>query len=508
VITHPEIRGDTVSKHAPINLATITRKLALRLSIAALLGTAVIAGGGVGAITAAAALANDDLANATVIDPTTLPFNDSVTIDTATLESAEPAGCYQVGKSIWYRITPTANTVLRADISSSSFFDRVVYVYQQTGSGFGGLSTVACASPYYNGQSSATFTVAAGKTYYLQAGGFFSYSTGTLSLSVQAIPPPPNDNFASATPVTSLPFSDNIDTTAATAEPGEPFPCGSTGGTAWYSYTPSQTGSVTATAPAPFSVQLAAYTGGSLGSLTSVGCRYGNLTIHVDSGMTYHFQVGAIVSGGGPIQFQLVQTPPPVANMAFYPGDPSIFDTVQFYDQSYDPGNVGFSTESWNFGDGITATGCCPTHRYAADADYTVKLAVTTTDGRTASISQVVHVRTHDVAITKLTVPQAASAGQTRQITVGVTDNRNPETVQVQLFKSNTSGGFDLVGTLTQSITPRGSNRTTTFSFSYTFTSADAQVGKVTFKVNAAIIGARDALPADNEAIALRTTVK
>jgi len=168
-------------------MASLARKLVLRSSIGAILAATLLAGGGVKTITAAAALANDDFANATVIDPTALPFNDSVTIDSATLESGEPS-CYQIGKSIWYSITPTATAVLRADISTSSFFDRVVYVYQQTGSGFGGLSTVACASPYFNGSSSATFTATAGKTYYLQVGGFFSSSVGTLNLSVQAIP--------------------------------------------------------------------------------------------------------------------------------------------------------------------------------------------------------------------------------------------------------------------------------------------------------------------------------
>jgi hypothetical protein len=33
----------------------------------------------------------------------------------------------------------------------------------------------------------------------------------------------------------------------------------------------------------------------------------------------------------------------------------------------------------------------------------------------------------------------------------------------------------------------------------YTFTAADARIGKVTFKVIANLVGARDALPADNE---------
>ena len=45
------------------------------------------------------------------------------------------------------------------------------------------------------------------------------------------------------------------------------------------------------------------------------------------------------------------------------------------------------------------------------------------------------------------------------------------------------------------------------FGFSYTFTADDAQIGKVTFRAVAVISGARDALPADNEAIAPPTKV-
>ncbi len=103
-------------------------------------------------------------------------------------------------------------------------------------------------------------------------------------------------------------------------------------------------------------------------------------------------------------------------------------------------------------------------------------------------------------------MPKAASAGQTRQIVVGINSRRYPETVEVQLFKS-VPGGFQQVGVLTQSVPVRPSNRTTDLSFSYTFTGADVQVGKVTFKAVARIVDARDALPADNEAIASPTKV-
>ena len=127
--------------------------------------------------------------------------------------------------------------------------------------------------------------------------------------------------------------------------------------------------------------------------------------------------------------------------------------------------------------------------------------------GRTASTSQVVHVRTHDVAITKLSVPQSATTGQTRQITVGVKSTRYPETVQIQLLKSAAGGSFEQIAVLTQSVPVRGGNRTTAFNFSYTFTGADAAIGKVTFRAIAGLISARDALPADYEVIALPTRV-
>jgi hypothetical protein len=104
----------------------------------------------------------------------------------------------------------------------------------------------------------------------------------------------------------------------------------------------------------------------------------------------------------------------------------------------------------------------------------------------------------HDVAIKKFTVPQSARSNQTRQITVGISNNACPDTVQVQLFKNNSL----LLGTLTQFVPVRGKNRTTDFDFSYTFTSTDATAKKVTFTAVATIIGAPDAFPSDNIATA------
>jgi hypothetical protein len=456
---------------------------------------------------AAAAPSNDNFAAATAIDPSALPFNDSVQIDQASTESGEPQPycAVNMAQTIWYAVTPTSSGVMRVS-DSSAFYYQFIAAYRQDGTDISGLLNVACASWAY-GTNGMTFNVDAGKTYYIQAGASF-FSAGTLSVAINVVPPPANDNFANATSLTSVPFSDSVDTTAATVEQGEPAPTcgyGQSAGTVWYAFTPSVTGSYSASIPWPgFSVQDAVYTGSSLTNLSEIACQPFNspLTFHANAGTTYYLQAGGLFGNRGTFTFTLDVAPQPVVNIYYSPSDPSIFDTMQFADGSYDPAGVGIASESWSFGDGGAASGCCPTHRYGADGDYAVKLTVTTGDGRTASKTQTIHVQTHDVSIAKLMVPQTASAGQTRSTSVGIADTRYPETVQVELFKNDV-----VVGTLTQSVPVRTGGRTTTFGFTYTFTKDDAALGKVTFKAVASIVGVRDALPSDNTAVALPTYV-
>ncbi len=113
--------------------------------------------------------------------------------------------------------------------------------------------------------------------------------------------------------------------------------------------------------------------------------------------------------------------------------------------------------------------------------------------------------RTHDVSITRLAVPNSAHVGQTISVTVYLQNTRYPETVEVDLSKS-VPGGFAQVGSLTGSIPVKAAGQTTRFAFSYTVTSDDKAIGKITFRVDARIIDHRDALPADNEL--LSTPVK
>ena len=348
---------------------------------------------------------------------------------------------------------------------------------------------------------------------YINFSGFGTIPAAAIvSLNFQP-PPAPNDDFADANPVPDLPYSETTTTNGATRETDEPFgTClSSTDETLWWAFTPSETQTVSVSARGDMVFYAAVYTGSSLSNLSQVACGSFDLASFLaEAGQTYFIQVGSAYLDSGTLQFQIDVAPPPVARFFIEPSDPSKFETVGFYGwDSSDPANVGIETYFWDFGDGTTIeTDCCLEHLYGADGDYTVQLTVTTFDGRSASTSKIISIETHDVAITKFSVPKSASAGQTRTITVGVNSRRFPEQVQVNLFRSLPGGGSTQVGSLVQSVPVRNANRTTSFSFSYTFTSEDRSVGKVTFRATATILNDRDALPADNEAISAPTKVQ
>jgi hypothetical protein len=210
------------------------------------------------------------------------------------------------------------------------------------------------------------------------------------------------------------------------------------------------------------------------------------------------------------MQFHLDAAPQPVAGIGFSPFNPSVFDNIQFYDQSYDPAGLGFQSFTWDFGDGTTSTDQSPTHQYAADGDYTVQHSATTVDGRLGSTSQVVQVRTHDITLTKVEAPESAKVGRNEKITVSVNNaTAYSETVRVELYRSVPGGGFEFVDSITQTVpaSQRG-DRATKFTFRYTFTSGDAAIGKVIFRAVAIIENAPDAFPQDNERLSSLTIIK
>ncbi|HWC28412.1 MAG TPA: PKD domain-containing protein [Solirubrobacteraceae bacterium] len=449
---------------------------------------------------ALAAPANDDFASATPV--VSLPFTDAVDTAGATIETGEPQFCHFVENSVWYAVTPSADATLTAASTGISWSQ--LSVYRQDGSGLGGLSFMGCEN---FGSEPVAARVKAGETYYVQGSTLFG-STGQLRIEIKEVQPPPNDHFADAKPIGSVPFADEPLLTAATAEDGEPTACAGAGQkTVWYAFTPSKTDSYRVSRSSWGVAPLAVYTGDSLGSLEQVACAsWSSAIFRAQAGTTYYLQLAAGHHSSSPVHISLDAAPPAVASFFYHPSEPSSLDDVQFHGHSWD--EAGIAAWAWGFGDGATAVGCCPSHRYAADGDYRAELEITTNDGRTASTAHDVAVRTHDVAITKLSVPKSARVGQTARLSVGVSNTRYAETVEVALLRSVPGGGgFEQVGQVTQGVPVRTGGRTTSFTIGYTFGPDDATLGKVSFQAVATLVGARDAYPADNAIVALPTTV-
>ena len=450
---------------------------------------------------------NDAFADA---KPVPLPAVDSVDLTEATAEVGEPGGsCYPQSRSVWYRMQPATDMLVQ--FASTGPFDRVLDVYRDNGSGIAGLTFLGCAYPWTN----VVTKLQGGSTYYVQLGAPYWSGAGTAGIDVSVIPPPPNDDLVDAFTFSSLPYNNGVDNRAATIEPGEPTqPSGATSpltGTTWYAFAPTQSGSVTLDALCcGFGRHLTVYTGSSVDALTEVPAYRSGLRVifNATAGTVYRIQDGVNVANccsGISVQ----QTPMPNVDMWWSPFDPSTFDTVGFQPNAWDPAGIGIDSYTWDFGDGSGATGSNPTHRYAADGDYAVSLTVGTPDGRTSTVTRTVTVRTRDVAITKLTVPQSGRVNQSKTITIGLANNRDSETVTVTLYRSRpgSAGSWDLVGQSTQLVPGTSKNKTTSFVFAYTFTPEDAAMGKVTFRAVATINAGRDALPGDNESIGPPTTV-
>ncbi len=451
--------------------------------------------------------ANDDFANA---DPvTTLPFADSGDLTGMTAEPGEPLyACLHGAPTAWYVFTPSATGTVRVNMSGSAFPLSSV-AYESSGGGFAGLTHLGCASQH----SELTLAVTAGSTYYFQVGTWMT-GQNAFQLRIDEVLPPANDDFAGAEVLPAPPTTATVDLTAASVEPGEPGPGGAPiVASAWYSYTPTANGTFLVESDANPATVVGVYTGSSLSGLTETTSGHAYmppLFVAGQAGTTYYVQIARSYFGfgGSPVvPIKIDEAGPPSAGFHANPFEPSIHETVQFSDASFDPAFIGFGPAQWDFGDGTTATGCCVSHRYEADGDYTVTMIATTLDGRTATATRGIGVRTHDVSIDRIQAPNSARVGQTKNVRVNVKGGKYSESVQVDLLKSVAGGSEQLVGSQTLPVPAAKGGQTTGFEFTYSFSPDDGAAGKVTFRAVATIFGARDALPADNQAIAAPTKV-
>jgi chitodextrinase len=422
-------------------------------------------------------LPNDNFVDA--IEVTSLPFSQSTFMDLATIEEGEPfpscfrySGYENSARTVWYRFSPSDELKLAMG-KSGWFVSHVVGVFTRDEAM--NLVEFNCYWYYPWGAPNQLLTLSPGVTYWFQVISWnyelveFSLSLlEPLSASIRVYPEAPVRG-------TSVMFQ---------AIPEDP---------SFVSYN--------------FENCDWQFGDGS----NATGCYPQH--IYTDAG-NYTVEVTGYTSDGRSATASRVITvnmpEPPSASIYFNPYDPFPGENIWFYSDLYDPSGIGFDYNAcrWEFGDGTTAAGSCSgSHSYSTVGDYTVTLRAYTYDGREAIATTVVPVRIHDVSIIKVTVPQSARAGQTRQIVVGVSNKLYPETVQVTLSKGGSSYYDEQIGVLTQLVPVRSGNRTTDFQFTYTFTDQDAAVGKVTFKAFAQLVNARDSYPSDNSYIALPTKV-
>lgn len=458
----------------------------------------------------AAPPSNDDFDASTTVAE--LPYTAQLDTAEATRAADDPLWCqyFAIGGTVWFSYTATEDQMLRATTAGSNH-QTILSAY----TGERGTDLLpegdACDISGNNG-ATVTFKAHAGTTYHFMVAGY-NIPGGALSFGLQPVTPAANDDFAGAEQLTGLPSTRDIDLSVASTEYDEPASnCGAgVDRSVWYSFTATETESLTAKVEDSSST-VEVYTGNSLPELQLVACARGGFSdpalFRATAGTTYYLRVGSRASTDA-TTLTLAEAPALRPYFSTSPYDPTIYEMTHFTGETGEFGTP-IASGQWDFGDGTVApaNGSGVDHHYTADGTYQVRLDVVSPDGRTGTFTSAVTVETHDVSIGKFVTPAKARTGETKQITVHVANTRYRESgVTVRLLRSD--GQFwREVGTITLDV-PAHPTRMVKVPFSYTFTAADAVVGKVAFRAEVDLpYPVRDARMLDNMLISTPTTVQ
>jgi hypothetical protein len=452
----------------------------------------------------AEAPSNDDFDTATTV--TALPFRATQDFGEGTAAADDPTSCYSwIASSVWYDYTAAADGFVRALPSGAG---QLPFIAVYTGER-GALNQVPGACAEWNNGPSVTFPVTAGQTYHIMLFKQYSGAGQPATLDLATVPREPNDDFAAAAPAT-LPGTFSGDLTRSTTEPGEAAPSCDVGAdhSVWYRYTPDRTRPISVEARSRWSPSVAVYRGDTRAELSEVDCKAAldsgkRVVFTATAGQQYWIRVADDAEGASWYDIRLTTAPALTPNVYIQSGTPSVFDDISMSPNAGDHLGRPLVSGELKFGDGTSVrltSNASVTHRYAADGDYRLEISATTDDGRSGTGSQVLHVETHDVTLTGLSLPAQARLGQTKPVKVSVVNNRYGETVAVSLRRKAESGYYQEVGTLTQWV-PAGGR--VDFPFAYTYTAADAAAGQAEFEVVANLDGRYDG---DSHAVDNRLT--
>jgi hypothetical protein len=249
----------------------------------------------------------------------------------ATRDGYTEVGTFAAGHSIWWEWESPLSEWTTVSTCDSEFAT-VVGVFEEGEHGY--LNRLSAGNsaegPGCWGRGSRySFWAEAGHDYEIAADGFGFYppggtaplAEGTITLSIEPTPPPPNDAFAAATPIGGAysepghspfePPNDNrrLSTSlngynwGATLDPGEPLLAPGSGASVWYSWTPPESGTVTLSTCCQVTPELVTlYAGNSLTGLTPLA-----------AGTTPEARPSAAVTGGAPYMIRVAGGPDAVA---------------------------------------------------------------------------------------------------------------------------------------------------------------------------------------------------
>lgn len=259
------------------------------------------------------------------------------TVNTATATTTAdgaPVCGYNVGKGVWYKITPNVTGIATINTCGSSF-DTVLAAYGGTCGAFIDTLCNDDDSSCGSGNSSASkvsFYCTAGVTYYLFAGGY-NGASGDLQINASwyVIERPANDACSGAIALASG-QTITLNTSTATSD-GDPTPACRTsfGKGVWYTFSPAVNGTVNiSTCLSDFDTALQVYTG-NCGSLVplSFGCNDDNgascsttrasVSFEGTAGTTYRILVGGYGGSSGTLKISATVTGKPIAPVVLEP---------------------------------------------------------------------------------------------------------------------------------------------------------------------------------------------
>lgn len=335
---------------------------------------------------AAAAPANDDFANATVLSGSSISQGPDSNAG-ATKEVGEPDHAGDPGgASVWYKwIAPDHGTVIIT--TAGSGFDTLLAVY--TGHPVSALTrvtannddpSVGCCT------SRVRFTAISGTTYRIAVDGFEA-DTGTIMLGLTLTSPPGNDNFANATVLSGASVSEGPDSNVgATKEPGEPKHAGVTGGASvWYAWTAPAGGAVTITTTgSDFDTLLGVYAGSGVSTLTeiagnddnqTIGCCTSRVRFTAVSGTTFRIAVDGYAASAGDVMLGITLA-------ASFPND-FFIDATPLGGVSVSQGpdvNVGYTKENGEPNHAGDAGGASAWYSWTAPGNGTVVVSTAGSD--------------------------------------------------------------------------------------------------------------------------------